>query len=535
MKNLVWTFVFLISIKGYAQSDKITESKITNVTVFLNNAQVTRTVNTQVAAGNSNIILTGLTAYLDQASIQVSGKGDFVILGIAHYQNYLDGQSMPTAIKQLKDSLTLHQRKLNFEQSRKEILTKEEVLLQSNQHIAGTTQNLTAAELKAMADFYRARLTDIVQGRMLIEERLLRIQEKIARLEQQISEKHVYYTTNTSEIVVRISAAVPAAVALDVQYIVANAGWTPQYDLRAINTKRPVQLNYKANVFQATGEEWNNVKLKLSTANPNLSGLKPTLEPWYLTFQQSMESVLQGKVAGVQLRGLASAPAMDMEMKEEDLPAQTIANYTTTIQTTLNTEFDISLPYTVSASNKPTLVDIRNYELKADYLFSVVPKLDLDAFLMAKLTGWEDLSLLRGEANIFFEGTFVGKSFIDPRTIKDTLSVSLGRDKRIVVKREKLKDYASRKFIGMNQRDSYAYEISVRNAKMENIKLIVEDQIPVSQDGQIEVIVSDAGGAYFDKTSGKLRWEFALTPNESKQVVFKFDVKFPKGKMVTMF
>src|SRR5204862_4822112 len=130
--------------------------------------------------------------------------------------------------------------------------------------------------------------------------------------------------------------------------------------------------------------------------------------------------------------------------------------------TSLNTEFDIALPYSVNSSNKPTLVDIRNYEMKADYQYSVAPKLDADAFLMARATGWEEFSLLPGEANVFFEGTFVGKSFIDPNNIKDTLSISLGRDKRIVVKREKLKDFSSRKLIGTNQKESYAYEISVR-------------------------------------------------------------------------
>src|SRR6478736_10421838 len=132
--------------------------------------------------------------------------------------------------------------------------------------------------------------------------------------------------------------------------------------------------------------------------------------------------------------------------------------------------------------------------MKADYSYSVAPKLDQDSFLLAKATGWEDFSLLPGEANIFFEGTFVGKTFIDPNNIKDTLSVSLGRDKRIVVKREKLKDLTSRKFIGSSQKESYSYEISVRNTKTEAIKITLEDQVPVTQNSQIEVAVLDTNG-----------------------------------------
>jgi uncharacterized protein (TIGR02231 family) len=532
MKKLLLALGVVFTITVHAQTDRFAESKITNVTVFLNKAQVTRALSTHVDAGKSNIILTGLTSQLDQASIQVSGKGNFIILGIAHQQNYINDLNLPKPLRQLKDSLESTQQQLVFEQNQRAILNKEEALLQSNQKIGGTNQNLTVSELKAMADFYRARLTEILTSQMKIDDRIKKLNDRIVRLQQQINEKNAYYLTNTSEIVVSISATTATTIALDVQYLVNNAGWTPVYDLRAINTKNPVQLNYKANVFQATGEEWQNVKLKLSTANPNLGGLKPTLNPWYLNFDEPAYRMLQGRTAGVVLRGVASQPMMQKEAMEDAGPSETVANYTTTIQTSLNTEFDIALPYTVHTSNKPTLVDIRNYELNADYLYAVAPKIDPDAFLLARITGWEDLSLLPGEANVFFEGTFVAKSFIDPQSIKDTLSVSLGRDKRIVVKREKLKDFSSRKLIGVSQRESYAYEIAVRNAKTENVKLVIEDQLPVSQDKQIEIVTLDLGGARFNKDTGKLIWEVSISPNETKKVGFKFEVKYPKDRVV---
>jgi uncharacterized protein (TIGR02231 family) len=151
---------------------------------------------------------------------------------------------------------------------------------------------------------------------------------------------------------------------------------------------------------------------------------------------------------------------------------------------------------------------------------------------MARATGWEEFSLLPGEANVFFEGTFVGKTFIDPNSIKDTLSISLGRDKRIVVKRDKLKDFSSRKVIGANQRDTRAYEISVRNTKSEAIKIIVEDQIPVSSNNQIEITTQDLGGAKYNKDTGKLVWEFNLQPNETRKVVYKFEIKYPKDRII---
>jgi uncharacterized protein (TIGR02231 family) len=535
MKKISLIIMITLSASGiWAQEEKAVDSKITGVTVFLNKAQVTREVKSRIDAGKTNLILKGLTAQLDQQSIQVTGKGNFIILGIAHRQNYLHEFNTPKALTVLKDSVEWVQRMIAMENSQKEILSKEEQMLQSNQKIGGANQNLAVAELKAMADFYRSRLGDIVTSRMKIDQQIKKLNENLVKLQRQMNEQNELYSRNTSEIVITVSAETATAAEFTVNYVVANAGWYAVYDLRASNTKSPVQLSYKANVFQGTGEEWKNVRLKLSTANPSLGGLKPELFTWYLNFYQPeyADRRLKGRVSGVQL----STPAMEQNKKKEETEvaaAETVSDFVNTIQTSLNTEFDIALPYTVNSSNKPTLVDIRNHELKADYIYSAAPKLDADAFLLARATGWEDFSLLPGEANVFFEGTFVGKSFIDPNSIKDTLAVSLGRDKRIVVKREKLKDFSSRKLIGSNQRENLAFEISVRNTKNEAIKITLEDQVPVSQNSQIEVTVLDVGGARYNKDTGKLSWEMTLQSNETRKVMYKFEVKYPKDRIVT--
>jgi uncharacterized protein (TIGR02231 family) len=534
MKTILMLAVWIISIQSFAQSSQNANSRITDVTVFLNRAQVTRQVKTQLFPGKTNLIVGGLTSLLDPQSIQVTGKGNFIILGTSHQQNYLSELNMPKAMKSLKDSLDLLQKHVMLEQSQKEILNKEEQMLMSNQKIGGANQNLTVAELKSMADFYRSRLSDIVSSRMKEDDKIKKLNEQIVKLQQQINSQNEMYQRNTSEIVISLSSEAQTGAEFEISYVVGNAGWVPQYDIRAINTKSPLQLSYKANVFQSTGEEWKNVKLKLSTANPNEGGLKPELIAWYLDFYQPVV------YRNFEKKAYPSPPSMAMRKadssgdmaKEEAAPASTMAEFVSTIQTSLNTEFDISLPYTVSSANKPTLVDIRNYELKAEYNYSAAPKLDKDAFLLAKATGWEELSLLPGEANIFLEGTFTGKSFIDPNNIKDTLSLSLGRDKRIVVKREKQKELTSRKFIGTNQKETYAWEISIRNTKAEAIKISLEDQIPVSQKSQIEVTATDLAGAKYNKDTGKLSWDLNLQPNETKKIVFKYEVKYPKDKQV---
>ena len=529
--QLLTSALVMSSLVSMAQPDKPVDSKITDVTVFLNKAQVSRVVKTKVEAGKTNVIVTGLSSQLDPQSVQVSGKGGIIILGTSHRQNFLSEFNLPKPLRMLKDSVETLQRQIVLEQSQKEILSKEEQMLLSNQKIGGANQNLTVTELKGMADFYRTRLGDIVSLRMKQDEKIKKLNERIAKLNTQINSENELYRRNTSELVVSVSAEVATAIELQVRYVVANAGWSPVYDLRTADTKNPVQLSYKANVFQSTGEEWSNVKLKLSTANPNLSGQKPELNAWYLDFYYPIAYEMAKRKS---MAGAPAAPLKEMTAEDDfEMKVASVADYVTTIQTALNTEFDIALPYTVASSARPVVVDIRNYDMKADYIYSVAPKLDADAFLMARATGWEEFNLLPGEANIFFEGTFVGKSFIDPNSIQDTLAVSLGRDKRIVVKREKLKDLTSKSFLGSSRKESYSWEISVRNTKTDAVKIIVEDQVPVSQNTQIEVTTVDLGGAKYNKDTGKLTWEVELKPNETRKLVYKFDVKYPKDKQVS--
>jgi uncharacterized protein (TIGR02231 family) len=533
MKIIVYCFLVLFTgSNAFAQQEKKVDSKITNVTVFLNKAQIAREIKTRIEAGKTTLVITGLSSQVDKQSLQVAGKGNFIILGLSHQQNFLNEFNVPKSLQALRDSLELIQQQLAIENSQKEILRKEEQMLLSNQKIGGTTQNLTVSELKAMADFYRTRLGDIVVSQMKLDQKIKKLSEAASKLQRQVAEQNDLYSRNTSEVLISLSADASTSVDLDLNYVVNNAGWEAVYDLRAIDTKSPVQLNYKANVYQATGENWNNVKLKLSTANPSLGGLKPELQTWYLDFYHPQYYRADKGKAYKKMPSQAPSMAGEIEAAPAKEEAQTVDQYTSTIQTSLNTEFSIGLPYTILSSSKPTVVDIRNHEVKASYLYSTAPKLDKDAFLIANATGWEEFSLLPGLANVFFEGTFVGTTYIDPNSTKDTLQISLGRDKRIVVMRQKLKDFTSKKLIGTSRKESYAYEISIRNTKNEPVQIKVEDQIPVSSNSQIEVTVLDVGGANHKKDTGKLLWEMNLQPNETKKVVYKFEVKYPKDKSI---
>lgn len=509
--------------------EKPLESKITDVTVFLNRAQVKREAKTRVEAGATELVLKALPAALDPQSVQVEGKGKFVLVGVSHRQNFLHELNTPPVIRQLQDSVSVYHKQVAWEEAQKELFNKEEQMLLSNQRVGGTNQNLAVAELKAMADFFRGRLAEITLNRVKSDEKIKKCKTRIEALQQQLRAQNELYSRNSSELVIRLTADAPTLAELQISYVVQQAGWYPVYELRATNTSSPLALNYKASVFQSTGEEWKNVKLRLSTGNPAQSGLKPELYPWYLDFYQPI-SMLKRAHTAPPAREVAFEVAAAGAVADEVAPAASTAEFVNTIQTALNTTFEITLPYTVASSNQPTLVDVQQHQLRADFAYAVVPKLEPDAFLLAKATGWEELNLLPGEANIFFEGAFVGKSYLDPNNTGDTLAISLGRDPRIVVKREKLKDLTSRGFAGASKRETHAWEISIRNTKTEAISITVEDQLPVSQNSQIEVNNVVADGAIRNAVTGKLTWTLNLQPNQNGKVGFRYELKYPKDK-----
>jgi uncharacterized protein (TIGR02231 family) len=538
MKRILIIVFCFLSAMSFADNDKRNvKSTIKQVTVFLSRAQINSTTGAAVEPGMTDVIIEGLPPSIDKQSIQVSGKGDFVIMAVKYNLNYLDPQEKTATTIALEDSMEAYQLQLEIMGNLRDIYNKEEQMLLTNQNIKGNDKGTNADELEDMADLFRDRLTDI-RTRLLKNERAIRkANEKRAMFQNQLNEINRLRNQPSSQIIVTVSAKNRMSIALDLQYIVANAGWYPIYDIRAKDTKNPVQLSYKAQVFQNTGIDWEKVKLKLSTANPSQGGTKPNLSTWWLQFYtpvtysnyENRKSKPSSVPSSVQ-RGVVSGDSYE---EKEEIAATNVANYTQVTETTLAAEFDIAVPYSIPSDGKGQLVDVQNYDLPASYKHFAVPKMDNDAFLLAQVTGWEDLNMLSGNANIYFEGTFVGESFLDMNNTKDTLDLSLGRDRNVVIERKKLKDFSKRNVVGTTKKEEFVYEISVRNTKKYAIEISIEDQVPVSQDAQIEVEVTDTGGAEYDKTTGKLVWKMNLNSAEAKKVTFKYSVKYPKNRVVS--
>jgi len=213
--------------------------------------------------------------------------------------------------------------------------------------------------------------------------------------------------------------------------------------------------------------------------------------------------------------------------------AQTLTSFTKTIQNMVNTEFKIGIPMNIKSDGKGKLIEITKNNLPAQYRYYAVPKLDKNAFLIARITGWEKLYLLPGEISLYNNGAFVGKSYLDPTETLDTMEVSLGRDQFINFERKMVKDYNKNVLIGSQRKVQRGYEINIRNNKNADIELVVMDQIPISTISEIEVKLLESGEAKLEESTGFLTWKMNLKPQEKKKIEFKFSVKYPKDKKIT--
>lgn len=194
--------------------------------------------------------------------------------------------------------------------------------------------------------------------------------------------------------------------------------------------------------------------------------------------------------------------------------------------------FEINVPYTVLNDGKVYTAEIGNQEVPAEYQYFAVPKLDKAAYLTARITDWQDRNLLDGEANLYFEGAYLGKSVLDLTQAGDTLQVSLGKDPGVMVDRKKQKEYTRRQFLSNNKSDSRAFEITVRNNKPSPVRITVLDQFPISTNKDISVEHDENSGALHNKETGELNWTFDLPSKVDKKLIFKYTVKYPRNQVL---
>ncbi len=527
--HLLSLTLILSAFTALASGERTTPSKPVEARVFLNGAQMTRSATATIPKGISTVIFTGLPQELDPKSLRIDGKGGFTILSVEHRMDHLQESPRKTELDELKQRLEKIQYELDLEKAQQQVYEQEEQLLLKNTAIGGQEQGVTASQLQAVNDYVRERLRAVKRGWLDQQRKITELNEQLGKLKSQMQVYQNEAPRPTSAVRVELDAPAEVNATFQMSYFTHNAGWTPAYDIRAKSVEQPVDIDMKAQVVNNTGEDWTGLKLSLSSGDPTLGGTMPTLHPWYLYPYRTGISLDRTST-----QSKAPAPASNREMlREEDHDARTSVPYAVDQRAT-TFEFVITRPFNIPSDGRPHTVGIGTRTMPATYQHYVTPKLDKDAFLYARTTSWEDLDLLSGEANIFFEGTYVGQTFLDMQQPKDTLEIALGRDKGVVVERVKRKHTNDKSFIGGRRTLTFGWDITVRNNKSTAVEIEVRDQFPLSPQSEIEVKLEDKGDAEVDEQLGMLKWRLKLEPKASKKLGFNFTVRHPKDMPVSV-
>ncbi|HUH25677.1 MAG TPA: DUF4139 domain-containing protein, partial [Flavobacterium sp.] len=355
--------------------------------------------------------------------------------------------------------------------------------------------------------------------------------------------------TSQGKLIVNVMSSQSGTIPLEVSYLTNQATWQPSYEMRIDKINDPIQMLYKAQVRQNTGIDWKNIKLSLTSGPANQNTFAPELQPWFVDYPVTLKREYNDgmlRVSSQQTGGASKSAKRTVQRDFDDSSnagrenyevsktPSTLEDYTQVNESQLNITFDIDIPYTILSNNKQHSVALKDTQLPATYNYVTIPKLDTNAYLVAKIKNYGDYNMLPGEANVIFEGMYVGKTFVNPNANEDDLRLSLGKDLNISVHRTIISDKSGTKTLSSRKVQDYVYEISVRNNKKENISISVEDQMPISSNSDIEIILADKGGAKLDEEKGKLSWEVNLKSNETKKIRFGYQVKSAKDKNLSI-
>jgi uncharacterized protein (TIGR02231 family) len=525
-------------------------SKIEAVTVFRTRAQITRLAKANLKAGKNEIIFTGLSSKLIENSFQLLANSNQVT--IFSVQPTVTSRRNPQAWKiseKIRDSLQNARTAQKELSDNLEVLQNEEKLLISNQTISSQNRPLTPTELAAMADFIRKRISTVRKeiretnqeqndNNLLIN----RLQSDLSRMLNQNTNSSFDLSVDvpSGEVIVSLEAKSDVSVEFMLQYLVTHVSWNPIYDLRAKEVGEPMEISYRAHVSQTTGIDWKDVNLTLSTADPTQSTETPQFYAQHLKIYQPVASYKSKKNNELAEQEMAMGSSQDGygggdwggALELEDEKSESIADYTTTKETALAAEFEISLPYTILSDGREQLVEVSKMGVETTYQYTVFAGENKEGFLMANLSEWQQYQLVSGDVNIYFENKFVGKTYLDTQNSGDTLAVSLGKDSRIVAERITLKDKNKRKFIGTNVKESKSFEISIKNNLNRKVNIKIIDQIPLSMDSRIEVETENLSGGQLNATTGQVIWNTEIPASDSKKFKLEYTIKYPKGKQV---
>ncbi len=545
-------FLFINGIM-YAQNQKPITAKLDKAVVYLQGAHLYYGESVSLAAGNNELIFENISPYLNDASLQASSKGG-VVMDIKHNLKYkvkvYNTRQYDKEIEQILDSIEEVNYQAKDIDNKLKVLATEKNMLLTNRIIRGEPQRDSLPLLRDGMLFLKEKLNGIYEQELKWDRAKNKVQKKMNKLNERYKALLLLQSgeafENNSEaqpihqVIVTVFSENATTAQISFNYFIQNANWIPQYDLQASSQTNAFQLKYFANITQNSGIDWKNTLLTLSTSNPNETNVKPEMSPWYLSFiqyqqqERKMKSMSRSLNSGMGLsKESISISDKNISVQKNEMEDLSLTDYVTNTENLIRTEYEIKLAYTINNDGKAHKVLIKQQDVPMLLQFGAVPKICTDAFLFARVTGWEDMNIIPGNARLYFDGGYVGEMYLTANSTSDTLNVNLGRDKSIAITRKKIKEKFKTEFIGEHKTETRTIEILVRNTKNIAVEIAVEDQIPVVHGTEeIKVVLVQSNGAIVDEPSGKLKWNLKLGSKETRKILFTYEIRYPKSKAI---
>lgn len=512
---------------------KDTASAVEGVRIFLRGAEIKRRTVMNAAEGKNTAVFEGLPHDVRPESISASVEKGGTLMSADFEVDSFKEPAVSTDIERLTEKLKEVRDSIRDEKSRLDMLGSEEKFLNTNRKIGGKSGS-GLNELKDAESYHKERKREIISSKVEIERRMEDLMKEMERLTKEMGSRSPDIVRYAGRITVEFYAESKGKAEITVSYYVNSAGWRPFHEIRMSETDSPVVLSMKGSITQNTGEDWDGVNIKLSTGNPMLGNEQPVLRPWYIDLVMPQRPRAMAKRSGECNEECAAAPCCDIDelpMMEMVKRAKTPL-YAEVAESNTTTEFVLPAPLDIPSSNKPSKVEISRHVLDAEFFYYCACRLDTDAFLIAKIGGWERLNLLEGDVSIFQGNEYVGKTHLDPAAMEDVMELSLGRDKGIIVTRERGSSMTSKGMIGKNKKVLREWIITVRNTRSRDVRMKLTDQLPISANSAVTVDPAEISGAEHDRDTGILTWSLDIPSGGSVRKVLRYEVTYPKNGTV---
>ncbi|HCA06865.1 DUF4139 domain-containing protein [Chryseobacterium sp.] len=505
------------------------EIEVKQATVFLQGAKVFGSTSVTLQKGRNMVRIINLPNNLDENTYKINLEKNTTLLSITPQSNFLKNEDFSAGEKKLDDERKKLQRQVNLLNIQIKNLTGEQNIINDNLKIFTNDKSTPQEQLIKLTEFYRKRMLEIDNQVFVLNEQKTVLDEGIAKISNQFAEEQTNKNTNRKELLLEILADHETNLNLGVSYIISDAGWVPSYDLRAESVKKPLEMVYKGKIYQKTGQDWKNVKLFVSTYRPSYNQDRAILSPLYVAEYTPHNA--QAETANYRLKA-AAKEVNSYQMRDEVLVTPSQIPVATVSDSQMNVIYELNYNQTILSQEKEQYVILDKKQIDATYKYHTVPKLNNQVFLMAFIKNWQNLNLISGEANIYFEDNYIGKTSIASNYVKDEFPISLGVDERITVKRIKLEDKTSQKNFNSNKWETESFQISIRNNTKESIELEILDQLPISENSKIQVKALEIGNGSFDEKTGSILWNRNIGSGSSDKINFSYEVKYPKEMQI---